>query len=128
MLRLRRAELAARIAADHARLRQVEARLRSIESEGTMSNVDVQTRPLPAVRLAQLTGVAAGYGPQHVGPVIRPRYAELTARLAAAGVPVVGPAVAWYEDTPDGGLVVHAGLTVAAAPGTGVRRESAEQA
>jgi DNA-binding transcriptional MerR regulator len=117
MLRLRRAELAAAIAADAARLRQVEERLRSIESEGTMGTAEVQVKTLPAVRLAELPGVAASYGPADISPVIRPLYAELGARLAAAGVAVTGPAIAYYTDAPDGGVVVHAGLPVAGGTG-----------
>ena len=31
--------------------------------------------------------------------------------------PAAGPAVAYYEDTPQGGIVVHAAVPVAAAPG-----------
>ncbi len=112
MLRLRRAELAAQISADHARLRQVEARLRAIESEGREPMADVQIKPLPAVRLAELTGPAASFGPDDITSVIRPLYDELAERLARAGVPVTGPAVAYYQDTPDGGVLVHAGLTV----------------
>ena len=119
MLRLRRAELAAAIEADAVRLRQVEERLRSIESEGTMTTADVQIKTLPPVRLAELTGVAASYGPAEITPVIRPLYAELMERLARAGVPPAGPAVARYEEAPDGGLLVHAGITVAGDTGAG---------
>jgi len=116
MLRLRQAELAARISADHARLRQVEARLCAIESEGREPMADVQIQPLPAVRLAELTGPAASYGPEDIAPVIRPLYDELAAHLARAGAPVTGPAVAYYEDTPGDGVLVHAGLTVGVPP------------
>jgi hypothetical protein len=45
------------------RLRQVEARLCSIEIEGREPMADVQIQPLPAVRVAELTGPAASYGP-----------------------------------------------------------------
>jgi DNA-binding transcriptional MerR regulator len=50
MLRLRRAELQSRIAADAARLAQVEARLQIIEREGAMPNDDIQVKRIPAVR------------------------------------------------------------------------------
>jgi len=41
--------LAAQISADRTRLRQVEARLYAIESEGREPMADVQIQPLPAV-------------------------------------------------------------------------------
>ncbi|MEE1828419.1 MerR family transcriptional regulator [Streptomyces sp. BE20] len=102
MLRLRRAELAAAMAADAERLTRVEARLRTIESEGTMSTHDVVVKRVPSVRVAELTAVAASYEPEDVGPVVGPLFAELCGRLAAAGAAETGPAVACYEDLPDG--------------------------
>ena len=60
MLRLRRAELEAQVAADTARLAEVEARLRMIETEGVMS-IDVVVKSVPAVRLAELSGIAESY-------------------------------------------------------------------
>jgi DNA-binding transcriptional MerR regulator len=113
MLRLRHAELAAQIEADTARLRQVEARLQAIQREGQMPTTDVQIKDLPGVRVAELTGVAGSYGPDDITPVIRPLYADLASRLERANVPVTGPAIAYYEHTEDGRVVVHAGLTVA---------------
>ena len=59
MLRLRRAELESAMAAAAARLVQVEARLRSIESEGHMPSDDVVIKSIPAVRVAELTAIAA---------------------------------------------------------------------
>ncbi|MEU8138117.1 MerR family transcriptional regulator [Streptodolium elevatio] len=114
MLRLRRAELAASMAAEAARLAQVEARLRSIESEGRMPAQDVVVKPLPVIRVAELGAVAEGYEPEHIGPVIQPLYEELCRRLEAAGVGF-GPGLAYYEAVPDGGgeaVVVHAGMVV----------------
>ncbi|MEU8921246.1 MerR family transcriptional regulator [Kitasatospora sp. NPDC048545] len=102
MLRLRRAQLAEAIAADELRLARVEARLRTIESEGTMSAHDVVVKPVPSVRAAQLTGVAASYEPEEITPVIGPLFAELCRRMAAAGVEATGPSIARYEDAPEG--------------------------
>ncbi|WP_372410906.1 MerR family transcriptional regulator [Streptomyces luteireticuli] len=119
MLRLRRAELEAAAAAAAHRLALVEARLRGIESEGTMSTDDIVVKSIPAVRVAELTAVAAGYGPEDIGPVIKPLFAELCRRLEEAGTVPTGPSVAYYEDAADGrgGIVVHAAMPVAAAPG-----------
>jgi DNA-binding transcriptional MerR regulator len=116
MLRLRRTELAARIAADSAALTQVEARLRTIEREGRMHPDEIVTKQVAAVRVAELTGVAQSYGPQHIGPVVQPLYQQLMCALAEAGVTPVGHAIAYYEDTPDG-IGVHAAVPVDVEPG-----------
>lgn len=52
MLRLRRAELEAAVADARARLVQVEARLRAIESEGHMPTNDVVLKTVPTPRVA----------------------------------------------------------------------------
>ncbi|HZE29971.1 MAG TPA: MerR family transcriptional regulator [Actinoallomurus sp.] len=116
MLRLRRAELEARMSADAARLTRVEARLRMIESEGHMSTSEVLLKPIPSVRVAELTGTAASYQPEDIGPVIQPLYPELDRRLAQAGVAVTGPGIAYYEDSPEGTITVHACLPVSVTP------------
>ncbi|WP_432590453.1 MerR family transcriptional regulator [Streptomyces sp. HD1123-B1] len=115
MLRLRRAELEAGMAAAAARLVQVEARLRSIESEGRMPTNDVVLKSLPAIRVAELTATAASFEPADIGPVIGPLYDELFRRLEASGVTPAGPGVAYYEDAPEGGgrISVHAAVEVA---------------
>ncbi|WP_031081704.1 MerR family transcriptional regulator [Streptomyces sp. NRRL WC-3549] len=119
MLRLRRAELEAAMTAAAARLTRVEARLRSIESEGRMPDDDVMIKRVPAVRVAELTATAASYRPQDISPVIGPLYDRLFPLLAAAGVEPTGPGVARYADAPagDGAVTVHAGVTVTAPPG-----------
>ncbi|MFF2328260.1 MULTISPECIES: MerR family transcriptional regulator [unclassified Streptomyces] len=119
MLRLRQAELEAAMAAAAARLAQVEARLRSIESEGRMSVDDVVVKSVAAVRVAELTGTAASYEPEGITPVIGPLYDRLLPLLETAGVSPSGPGIAYYADAPEGGgaVVVHAGVTVSAPVG-----------
>ena len=119
MLRLRQAELQSQIAADTSRLAQVEARLRIIEMEGAMPADDIQVKQIPAVRVAELTAAAASLEPASITPVIQPLYRELGERLARAGLTPSGPAIAYYEDAPDGdGVVVHATLPVNAGSGS----------
>ena len=117
MLRLRQAELAEAMATAAARLTQVEARLRSIESEGHMPVQDVVLKSTPAVRMAELSGIAAGFAPEQIGPVVGPLFTELCRLVAESGLPVTGASVAWYEDVPDseGSILVHAGLPVGGA-------------
>jgi DNA-binding transcriptional MerR regulator len=121
MLRLRRVELRSQITADTARLAQVEARLRVIGSEGVMPADDVQIKRIPAVRVAELTAIAAGFDPGSIGPVIQPLYDELMRELERAGLVPAGPAIAYYEDAPggEGAVVVHASVPVNTEPGDG---------
>ena len=118
MLRLRRAELQSQVAAGIARLAQVEARLQVIEREGAMPADEVQIKQIPEVRVAVLTGTAASFEPESIGPVIGPLYDELCGLLDRAGLTPAGPAIAYYEDLPGGdGVLVHAALPVNADPG-----------
>ncbi|MCX2185641.1 MerR family transcriptional regulator [Streptomyces sp. SKN60] len=114
MLRLRQAELETAAAEAAARLARVGARLRAIESEGRMSTQDVVVKRIPAVRIAELSGIAASFGPADISPVIGPLYEELCGRLEAAGVKEFGPGIAYYEDAGrgDGSVCVHAGMSV----------------
>jgi DNA-binding transcriptional MerR regulator len=80
MLRLRRAELETAMAAAAARLVQVEARLRAIESEGHMPTNDVVIKSVPTIRVAELTATAASFEPEEIGPVIGPLSDELLRR------------------------------------------------
>jgi len=119
MLRLRQAELQSQITTDTARLAQVEARLQIIEREGAMPADDVQIKRIPGVRVAELTGTAASFEPESITPVIQPLYDALCGRLDRVGLTPTGPAIAWYEDSPDGdGVLVHATLPVDAGPGS----------
>ena len=119
MLRLRQAELQSQITTDTARLAQVEARLQIIEREGAMPADDVQIKRIPGFRVAELTGTAASFEPESITPVIQPLYDALCGRLDRVGLTPTGPAIAWYEDSPDGdGVLVHATLPVDAEPGS----------
>ncbi|MFB8209416.1 MULTISPECIES: MerR family transcriptional regulator [unclassified Streptomyces] len=114
MLRLRRAELETERAAAQARLGQVEARLRTIESEGRMPVNDVVIKSLPGQWVAELSATAQSWEPAHIGPVIGPLFDRLCRLTDAASVRPAGPCVAYYEDAPEGGgaITVHAALPV----------------
>jgi DNA-binding transcriptional MerR regulator len=119
MLRLRQADLQTQIAADTARLSQVRARLDIIEREGAMPTEDITIKRIPAVRVAELTGRAAGFDPESITPVIGPLYDELCRQLDRLGIVPTGPGVAYYEDGPDADVHVHAGLPVNVTPADG---------
>ncbi|WP_430331254.1 GyrI-like domain-containing protein [Rhodococcus sp. ACT016] len=78
-----------------------------------MSDEEVVVKSVPGFRVAELTGTAVGFDPEHIGPVVRPLFGRLMDRLTDDGIEGVGPAVAYYETTPVGGeVVVHAGIPV----------------
>ena len=115
MLRLRRAEVEADIAAGLERLARIEARLSLIESEGLMPINEVLIKHVPAVRIAELHAVADGYEPEAIASVIGPLYAQLCQRLDAEGLTPAGPQIAYYEPVA-GGVVVHAGVPISVDP------------
>jgi DNA-binding transcriptional MerR regulator len=114
MLRLRRAELEAALTATASVLAQVEARLRLIENEDSMPQEDVIIRQLPAIRLAELSGIAASFSPDDTGPLIGRLFDELCRRLDSAGIAPAGLRTVYFETPGEGdyGIVVHVGLPV----------------
>jgi effector-binding domain-containing protein len=119
MLRLRRAEIHAQIEAETARLARVQARLATIEDEARVPVDGVVIKRLAPVRVGELTGIAAGYEPEAITPVIQPLYRELWCLISGAGLSAAGPGIAYYEDAPagDGAIVVHAAVPLVAEPG-----------
>ena len=113
MLKLRRAEIQASIEAETTRLARVEARLLTIEDETRVPVDGVVIKRLAPVRVGELAATAASYEPEAITPVIQPLYHDLWQRLCSADIPAAGPAVAYYEDTPQGGILVHAAVPVA---------------
>ena len=120
MLRLRRAELAAQMRRDTARLAQVDARLRMIESEGHMDTGDVVLKTIPAMRVAQLSATATSYDdPSSISENHTPLYPRLMELMERHGVAITGAPLAWYEPAPTGPgdetITVHAAFPIGAA-------------
>lgn len=125
MLVAKREDVARRLDLDAARLRRLDARLSHTER---ISMITVDTKSLPATRIAAVTETAAGFGPQNIGPVIGPMYARLAELLGRNGVEFGPSSIAMYEALVDGdgtGVTVHAafevGPNVTAAEGYDVR-------
>ncbi len=118
MLRLRRAQLQEHLAVERARLARIEARLRLIESETTMSTEEVVTKTVPPLRVAELSAVAAAYESPEIGPTLTPLYPELFRRLQHAGLSMAGAPLAYYEPSPDTpeAVVCHAAVPVGDVP------------
>lgn len=91
----RRAELAASVAADRARVARIDERLR--ELEGITMSTAVEYRAVPGATVYAVSGLAPGMGPENVSPVIEPLMGRLSTALAAAGRPLLEPGIFWYE-------------------------------
>ncbi|MEM9749167.1 MAG: MerR family transcriptional regulator [Actinomycetota bacterium] len=115
MLLLRRAELESELDEATTRLERVEAHIERLESqmnERPTSHVPVTTKSLPAVRLAVASAVSPSFASADVGPVIQPLYPQLFIAFAEAGLDIDRPSIAFYDDSEDGGVGVHAGFPV----------------
>ncbi|MET9263290.1 MerR family transcriptional regulator [Amycolatopsis sp. NPDC004079] len=117
MLTLRRAELAERVAADRLRLAEVEARLRTLESEHAMPDTEIIVKDVPATRVVRLTATVESFSPEAISPVLRPLCAELGQRLEGSDAVPAGPLICYYEKpaAEDDPVVVHAALPVSGA-------------
>lgn len=115
LLLRRRAELEASIEADRGRVERIAERLRRIEGEGTMP--EVEYRPLEPVTVYAIEGRAPGMGPENDSPVIDPLLGRLIGAIEGAGRSPIEPGVFWYEAVPDSEeLAVHVSFTADAAP------------
>jgi DNA-binding transcriptional MerR regulator len=99
MLRLRQAELRQQIEEEQARLARVEARLRQIEQEGTMSGYDVVLKEIGPQTVASIRSVVANYSA--IGPLFDEVYAHL-GQYGAGGLSVgIDHNEGYMEQNPD---------------------------
>ena len=99
MLTLRRAQIAIEQAQASARLADVEQRLRLIEQEHHMPDIDYVVKQLPARVIAARRGHAASQA--EIAAVVGPLFGQVAAALAAAGGrPQTGVGV--YDMSEDG--------------------------
>ncbi|MGE0140751.1 MAG: MerR family transcriptional regulator [Ilumatobacteraceae bacterium] len=116
MLVLRRTELESELDQAAARLRRVESQIHRLENQMNdqrpASDITVTVKQLPAVHLAVASGVSVSFASADIGPVIQPLYPRLLDALNAAEVEIAGPSIAYYDDSADGGIGVHAGFPI----------------
>lgn len=102
MLLARRAALSQQLDLDAARLRRVEAHLRTTRGESLMPTITAEVKPLPASRVALASAVAPGFGSVNISPVIGPLFDRLYDDLVAQGVRPGAQAVASYQAVESG--------------------------
>lgn len=100
MLETRRTQVSVEHATATDRLAAVERRLRIIEKEKRMSQVEFVTKPLPRLRLAARRATVSDH--DEIGPEVGPMFGQVQASLAAAGGAPMGPPTAAYTVDADG--------------------------
>jgi DNA-binding transcriptional MerR regulator len=111
MLRLRRAQVEQVVEDEQARLRRIEARLRTLEGRDHMLTQDVVVKATQPLRVAEAVGTAPGYGSENLTPVLMTLYEKVIAHLEQARAQP-GMGVAWYEEDDQGTVTVHGGFEV----------------
>ena len=96
MLRMKQAELQGHIEAEQRRLAYVEAKLRQLEEDGTMSEYEVILKNVEPVRVAAITEVVPGR--EQIGPALGRLFGALTGHLEANKSGFAGPATVLYLD------------------------------
>lgn len=115
-LKERRAELADEIAANRARLDEVERRLRLLE--GDVMEMSYTEESLSEREVTQLT--ASAREQPEIGDLIGPMFERLAEAATAQGIPV-DPSLGWYDLDDDG-------IRFAACLPAGIELDGAEQA
>lgn len=112
MLRLRRAQLEQSVADEQERLRRVEAHLRAIEGSNAVNAQDIVIKQTQPLRVAEVTGTAAGLDPQHIGPLFQHLAPKLGRHIGQAGGRP-GTLIGYYDDPEDDGSVgVHVAFEI----------------
>ena len=112
MLRMRQALIEQNVVEEQARLRRVEAHLRTLEKRDAMHLQDVVIKRTQPIRVAEVTGTAPGFGHENLGPVFGRLIPEVLDYLKERKLRP-GIMVAHYEGpSDDGSVVLHAGFDI----------------
>lgn len=102
LLEAARSRLAGQVEDQTLRLARLDAYLRTTGGEPMPDTIEVEVTTVAPQRVAYLTGIAGGWGGQHIGPVVGPLFGQLDRGLTAAGITGAGPGVAIYESLETG--------------------------
>jgi len=97
MLRLKQAELQARVQDEQARLDRVAVRLRLIEQEGIMPTAEIVLKEVAPETVVSARGVVTAPSVTRIGDVCNALVAQICAVMAEAGVRQAGPALLIYD-------------------------------
>lgn len=96
MLRLKRAETLQRLEEDQTRLSFVEAKLRQIEMEGTMSEYEVILKAVEPIEVAGVRDFAPDQA--HISETFGRMYGMVMAEVTRQHAAFAGPSIALYHD------------------------------
>jgi len=115
MLRLKQAELQQIVDEEQARLERVAARLRQMESEGTMPAYEVVIKPVDPMRIVSVKSSAISI--EEIGSVFSGLFGELWGFVYANQItPAGAPLSLYYTDDPyQSEMVVEVGVPIAQA-------------
>lgn len=98
-------------------LGEIEARLRTLESEHAVPDTEIVVKDISPTRVARLTATVESFSPEAISPVLRPLCTELGQRLEGSDAAPAGPLICYYEKPAgeDDPVVVHAALPISGA-------------
>ena len=108
MLVMKRAEVERRVAAEHAQLARIAARLRQIEQEDALGDYEIVLKRIEPQWAAMVPGSIPDYISSE--PIFIGLYAELDTFLQQHGLRASGPRLALFYDSEAQGIQVQAGI------------------
>jgi len=91
-----------------------------VSAKGASVSESVEYRSVEALVVYAVSGLAAGPGPELVGPVVGPLISRLDDALSASGHPILEPSVFWYETSEASqGIIVNVSHPAGADPQPG---------
>ena len=100
MLLLRKSQVEEELALQQSALAEIEMRLRAIEKEGAMPDLDITIKRLPRQRFAAMNAVVPGFGPANTADILIPLAGELQQILADQGIKPIGYWFICFDRTP----------------------------
>ncbi len=117
MLLLRRAQLEQQVQESHRKLAGVEARLRYIESEGTMPADDITAKDIPALKVVTITATAPTFDTSDVVTAVNKSRIQFDDLGIKKLVGAQGPFIIFFgSDWDDDEVIVHVALEVEQEP------------
>ena len=113
VLMLRKSQVEEDLAAQRSTLSEIEFRLRAIERETAMPNLDVRIKSLPRQRFAAIGALVPGFGPSNTYEILVESAATLEHCLGEAQVEPIGYWFICFDRTADDEIIAFFCLPIA---------------
>lgn len=107
MLLLRKSQVEEQLVLQQSALAEIEMRLRAIEKEGAMPNLDIMIKRLPRQRFAAMGAVVPGFGPANTADILIPLASELFGILDEAETKPIGYWFICFDRTADDEILAY---------------------